>query len=51
MYLIPTHYLHAEPARPEVRVNVRGPIFYLAAKLPPTLGPFRTRSNPTLAQP
>ena len=29
MYLIPTHYLHAEPARPEVRVNVRGPIFYL----------------------
>ncbi len=22
-----------------------------AAKLPPTLGPFRTRSNPTLAQP
>ena len=23
----------------------------LAAKLPPTLGPFRTRSNPTLAQP
>ena len=24
---------------------------HLAAKLPPTLGPFRTRSNPTLAQP
>ena len=22
----------------------------IAAKLPPTLGPFRTRSNPTLAQ-
>ena len=27
MYLIPTHYLHAEPARPEVRVHVRGPMF------------------------
>ena len=24
---------------------------HAAAKLPPTLGPFRTRSNPTLAQP
>ena len=24
---------------------------HLAAKLPPTLGPFRTRSNPTLVQP
>ena len=23
----------------------------IAAKLPPTLGPFRTRSNPTLVQP
>ena len=36
--------------------SVLGSIFkpiraHLAAKLPPTPGPFRTRSNPTLAQP